>query len=354
MATMIPRSFLRGCRSRATLPSQGVPLCRLPSAALGRAFAAPTQTADVPRIPKSPAPVGHRPKPKELRDLKLGFLGWGAMAQAVSLGVVRKGLTEADSVACCDVVPEVLVSAKAEGLKTMASGAEVVDWADIVVVAVKPQVVNLVLREIAPHWTSNKILVSICAGVTIGEYEHGLRCAEGAKIIRVMPNTPCLVAEAATAYAGSNHCLEWELDLVHGIFSAVGRATHKVPEYLLNAVTGLSGSGPAYVYMLIQAMSDAGVHGGLPRNVSLSLATQTVIGAAKMVQQTETHPAVLKEAVTSPAGTTIAGVRVLERMNFSSAVIEAVEAARMRSEELSDTPDFLFEKKGKTSSLHSV
>merc|ERR1719240_160003 len=156
-----------------------------------------------------------------------------------------------------------------------------------------------------------------------------------------MPNTPCLVAEAATAYANSPSCEEWETDLVHGIFAAVGRATHHVPEYLLNAVTGLSGSGPAYVYMLIQALSDAGVHGGLPRNVALSLATQTVIGAAKMVQQTEIHPALLKEAVTSPAGTTIAGVRVLERMNFSSSVIEAIDAARLRSEALSRTPDFL-------------
>merc|ERR1719473_575113 len=129
------------------------------------------------------------------------------------------------------------------------------------------------------------------------------------------------------------------------MFAAVGQATHHVPEYLLNAVTGLSGSGPAYVYMLIQALSDAGVHGGLPRNVSLSLATQMVIGAAKMVQETGQHPAVLKESVTSPAGTTIAGVRVLERMGFNGSVIEAVESARLRSEELSQTPDFLFKKK---------
>merc|ERR1719473_993491 len=112
------------------------------------------------------------------------------------------------------------------------------------------------------------------------------------------------------------------------MFAAVGQATHRVPEHLLNAVTGLSGSGPAYVYMLINALSDAGVHGGLPRSVALSLATQTVLGAAKMVQESGQHPAVLKESVTSPAGTTIAGVRVLERHGFSSALIEAVEAAR--------------------------
>jgi pyrroline-5-carboxylate reductase len=246
-------------------------------------------------------------------------------------------------------VPQVLERAKKEGLHILGSDREVVDWADLIVVAVKPQVVDPVIASIAESWTPKKILVSICAGVTISQYEQGLRVRGGAKIVRIMPNTPCLIAEAATAYDGSRACDEWELELVHSIFAAVGRATHHVPEYLLNAVTGLSGSGPAYVYMLIQALSDAGVHGGLPRNVALSLATQTVIGAAKMVQQTETHPALLKEAVTSPAGTTIAGVRVLEKMNFSSAIIEAVEAARLRSEQLSDTPDFLFQKKTSSS-----
>lgn len=321
----------------------------LPSSAAGRSFsAAHVQTADLPILPPIPGPVLTRRKPKELRELKLGFIGWGAMAQAVSLGVLRKDLTENSMVACCDIVPEVLERAESAGLQVMHSNAEVVQWADIVVVAVKPQMVDPVIAEIAKHWKPNKILASICAGVTIGQYEHGLRCAEGAKVVRIMPNTPCLVAEAATAYAGSTACLEWELDLVHGIFSAVGRATHRVPEHLLNAVTGLSGSGPAYVYMLIQSLSDAGVHGGLPRNVALSLATQTVLGAAKMVQQTGTHPMLLKEAVTSPAGTTIAGVRVLEKMNFSSSIIEAVEAARGRSEELSKTPDLLFDKSKST------
>jgi len=314
----------------------------------------PIQTADVQVVPRPGKPVLERRKPKVLKDLKVGFLGWGAMAQAVSLGIVRKGLTDPSKIACCDVVPEVLELAKAEGLQAMRSNAEVVEWADIVVVAVKPQVVDPVVAEISRVWKRNKMLVSICAGVTIDKYEHGLQCPGGAKIFRIMPNTPCLVAEAATAYASSAACVEWELDLVHTMFAAVGHATHRVPEYLLNAVTGLSGSGPAYVYMMIQAMSDAGVHGGLPRNVALSLATQTVIGAARMVQQTETHPMVLKEAVTSPAGTTIAGVRVLEREGFSSAIIEAVEAARHRSEELAGDTDFLFEKKPPLSSISSV
>lgn len=270
--------------------------------------------------------------PQELKDLKLGFIGWGAMAQAVSLGILRKDLTNPENVMAIDVVPEMMQAAVREGLHTADSVRQLIEWADVVVVAVKPQGVGAVLNDVAPLWTSKKILVSICAGVTIETYLK--RLGETAKVVRVMPNTPCLVGEAATAYAGSRSCLEWELDLVNGMFGAVGVA-HRVPENLLDTVTGLSGSGPAYIYMLIQALSDAGVQGGLPRAVALSLATQTVLGASKMVQETGHHPAVLKEAVTSPAGTTIAGVSVLEKLGFSGTVMQAVEAARRRSQELS-------------------
>lgn len=284
--------------------------------------------------------------PPGLKDLKMGFVGWGAMAQAMSLGVLRKGLTSSKQMMVIDLEPKIMEEAEKEGLQTAHEIKGLVEWADIVVVAVKPQVIENVMPVVAPHWSQEKLLVSICAGVTIDTYLRGLpKYAEDAKVVRVMPNTSLLVGESATAFAGSDSCAEWELDLVHGMFGAIGGATHRVPEYLLNAVTGLSGSGPAYVYMLIQALSDAGVHGGLPRAVALSLATQTVIGAAKMVQETGQHPAVLKEAVTSPAGTTIAGVRVLERMGFNGAVIEAVEGARLRSEELSKTPDFLYQEK---------
>lgn len=294
---------------------------------------------DMPSFPVHKPRVPRPTAKKDLDQLNLGFIGWGAMAQAVSLGVVRMDLTKAEKVLCTDVVPEILEAARKEGLQVKTSIEEIISECQVVVVATKPQVVDSVIVDIAKHWTKDKILVSICAGVTINTYRRGL--GADAKVIRVMPNTPCLVGEAATAYAGSRSCLEWELDLVHNMFEAVGGATHKVPEYLLNTVTGLSGSGPAYIYMLIQAMSDAGVHGGLPRAVATSLAAQTVVGAAKMVQETGQHPAVLKEAVTSPAGTTIAGVRALEKNGFNNAILEAVEAARQRSEELSQEPDFL-------------
>lgn len=302
------------------------------------------ETADIPHIPATrPRRRTEALAPKELRDLKLGFLGWGAMAQAMSLGVLRKELTTPQSIMATDIVPEIVEVASKEGLQTAKTCQEVVEWADIVVMAVKPQVVEDVLSNIHPDWTSQKLMVSICAGTTIDTYLGGL--GYKTKVVRVMPNSSCLIGEAATAYAGSQAVSEWELDLVHSMFEAVGGATHRVPEHLLNAVTGLSGSGPAYVYMMINALSDAGVHGGLPRSVALSLAAQTVLGAAKMVQESGQHPMVLKEAVTSPAGTTIAGVRTLEKMGFNTAVIEAVEAARMRSEQLSRKPDFLYEMK---------
>lgn len=345
MASMLASSFLTrlstqtNCARAAVVKTHGfagISMMRLP----------PEESAD---LPASVPPLRKLDKPQktpppELQSLKLGFIGWGAMAQAVSLGVLRKELTDPNMVRATDVMPEILAAAQEHGITMEKSNTDLVNWADVVVVAVKPQVVDNVLAEIASSWDSSKILVSICAGITIDTYVAGLGGSSPAKVVRVMPNTPCLVGEAASAYAGSVSCAEWELDLVHKIFAAVGGATHRVPEHLLNAVTGLSGSGPAYVYMLIQALSDAGVHGGLPRSVALSLAAQTVMGSAKMVQEGQ-HPAVLKEAVTSPAGTTIAGVRVLEKAAFNSSIIEAVEAARTRSEELSKTPDFLFETK---------
>lgn len=301
-------------------------------------WAAATRSEESVDVPKSPSVIKvTREKQKLcLRDRKVGFIGWGAMAQALSLGILREEITDVGQIMVTDIVPEMTKAAQKAGLHTTTSDKEVAEWADIVVIATKPQSVDQVLAHIQPSWKAEKLLVSICAGITIEAYQKGL--GPETRVVRVMPNTPALVGESATAYAGSLTCEDLNLDLVHEMFGAVGHATHRVPESLLDAVTGLSGSGPAFVYMLIQALSDAGVHGGLPRAVALSLATQTVVGAARMVQDTKKHPMVLKEAVTSPAGTTIAGVRTLEKMGFSSAIFEAVEAARVRSEELGKKP----------------
>jgi len=270
---------------------------------------------------------------KKLDSVKIGFIGWGSMAQAISLGLLREAATVPQQIMVSGRRQEVLEEAEKEGMASSTSNKAVAEWADIVVVAVKPQMLGNVMPELAGVWCKDKVLVSVCAGVPIDSFLQTL--GNDAKVVRTMPNTPCMIGEAATAYAGSESCLEEELELVEKMFAAVGKATHKVPEHLMNAVTGVSGSGPAYIYMIIQAMSDAGVHSGLPRDVSLSLATQTVIGAAKMVQTSGKHPSILKEAVTSPAGTTIAGVKALEQAGLTAAVMGAVHAATSRAEELS-------------------
>eukprot|EP00930_Biecheleria_cincta_P013755 TRINITY_DN12110_c0_g1_i1.p1 TRINITY_DN12110_c0_g1~~TRINITY_DN12110_c0_g1_i1.p1 ORF type:complete len:380 (-),score=76.51 TRINITY_DN12110_c0_g1_i1:177-1241(-) len=268
---------------------------------------------------------------RQLKDVRIGFIGWGSMAQAISLGLLREDATAPEKIMVSGRREEVLDKARKEGMDASTSNRSVAEWADIVVVAVKPQMLDSVMPDIAAAWHKDKLLVSVCAGVSIDTFLQKL--GENAKVVRTMPNTPCMIGEAATAYSGSSQCEDWELQLVDDLFSAVGKV-HQVPEHLMNAVTGVSGSGPAYIYMLIQALSDAGVHSGLPRDVSLSLATQTVVGAAKMVQ-TGTHPALLKESVTSPGGTTIAGVKALEMGGFNATVMQAVHAAKTRSEELS-------------------
>jgi pyrroline-5-carboxylate reductase len=153
------------------------------------------------------------------------------------------------------------------------------------------------------------------------------------RMVRVMPNTPCLVGASASAYAAGEAATEDDLKLVDRLLNAVGRA-YRLPEHLLDAVTGLSGSGPAYVYVMIEALSDGGVRVGLPRDVATALAAQTVLGAARMVLETQQHPSVLKDKVTSPGGTTIAGLHALERGGFRAALIDAVEAATQRAKEL--------------------
>jgi pyrroline-5-carboxylate reductase len=188
-----------------------------------------------------------------------------------------------------------------------------------------------VLAELGKVILSSHVVISIAAGVTIREISTGL--GSSVRLIRVMPNTPCLVGASATGYSPGSTATAEDVELVGRLFGAVGKA-FRVSEPLLDAVTGLSGSGPAYVYTLIEALSDGGVRCGLPRDVALALAAQTVLGAAKMILETGQHPAVLKDAVTSPGGTTIAGLQVLERAGFRSAAIDAVEAATRRAQEL--------------------
>jgi pyrroline-5-carboxylate reductase len=217
------------------------------------------------------------------------------------------------------------------GAKAAASAALLAKDVDVIILAVKPQQMAAVLSELRPAIKPHHLLISIAAGVRIATLSKGL--GENVRIVRVMPNTPCLVGQSASGYCLGPAATAADGVLVGQLLGAVGRA-FAVDEKLLDAVTGLSGSGPAFVYTVIEALSDGGVRMGLPRDVALSLAAQTVLGSAEMVLQTGEHPAVLKDRVTSPGGTTIAGLQALETGGLRAALMAAVEAATRRSIEL--------------------
>jgi pyrroline-5-carboxylate reductase len=262
----------------------------------------------------------------------VGFLGAGQMATALAAGWARAGLLDvARSLAADPAAAAREKFTQTTGVRTAGTNAEVAVAADVLVLAVKPQVMADVLAEVRPHLTPNHLVISIAAGVTLKTLADGL--GSGLRFVRVMPNTPCLVGASASGYAAGPTATADDAVLVGRLFGAVGVAM-PVPEHLLDAVTGLSGSGPAFVYVLIEALADGGVRVGLPRDAALKLAAQTVLGSAKMVLETGQHPAALKDAVASPGGTTIAGLHALERAAFRAALMDAVEAAANRAAEL--------------------
>jgi pyrroline-5-carboxylate reductase len=205
---------------------------------------------------------------------------------------------------------------------------------DIVVVAVKPQDIAPVLTELAPALRPGTLVVSLCAGLPTALFEGALPA--GTPVVRVMPNTPMLVGEAMSAISPGTHATDDHLATVEKLLAAVGRVV-RVPESQQDAVTALSGSGPAYFFFLVEAMIDAGILLGLPRAVAADLIVQSAFGAARMLRESNDHPVILREAVTSPAGTTIAAIRELERHGVRAALIAAIEAARDRSVELGRT-----------------
>ena len=263
--------------------------------------------------------------------LAVGFLGAGQMATALAVGWARAGLLDPARSVASDPSPAARSSfGQATGVPTAATNAEVVSACDVLILAVKPQVLPVVLADLRPHLAPRHLLVSIAAGVTL----KALGEASGeARVVRVMPNTPCLVGASAAGFSLGARATPHDAATVGELFGAVGKV-HHLPEHLLDAVTGLSGSGPAFVYVMIEALADGGVKAGLPRDVAMSLAAQTVFGSAKMVLETGTHPAALKDAVASPGGTTIAGLHALERAAFRAALMDAVEAAATRAREL--------------------
>lgn len=265
-------------------------------------------------------------------DKKIAFLGGGNMAEALIKGILASGTAKAGQISVTDISGDRLeYLKKTYGIIVQKSNKDAVSGADVVLLCVKPQVIDKVLEEIAPAAGSGKLVISIAAGITLARIEKALTA--NPRVVRVMPNTPALVLAGAAALTGGKNATVDDLALAQSIFNSVGRAV-VVEEKLMDAVTGLSGSGPAYVFMIIDALSDAGVKTGLPRQLALELAAQTVYGSAKMVIETGEHPGKLRDMVTSPGGTTIEGLHALEKGKLRATLMNAVEAATARSKEL--------------------
>jgi pyrroline-5-carboxylate reductase len=239
-------------------------------------------------------------------SLSVGFIGAGMMSSALMGGLTEKKV--ASQITCSDVWEPARQAASEKGYKATESNSEVCRCGtDALILAVKPNVISTVCADVSESG-GDAVVISIAAGVKLSVLEAAL---PGRRVVRVMPNTPCLVGEAASGFSLGALCNDSDREIVKKIFGSVGIAT-EVKEELLDAVTGVSGSGPAYVFQFIEALSDGGVRAGLPRNIATQLAAQTVKGAAEMVLQTGKHPGLLKDGVTSPGGTTIAGVEALE------------------------------------------
>ncbi|MEW6594926.1 MAG: pyrroline-5-carboxylate reductase [Thermodesulfobacteriota bacterium] len=264
---------------------------------------------------------------------KIGFVGGGRMAEALVKGMLASGLTQAKYLAAADPSKERRETlAREYRIKTHATADKVWQECEIVILAVKPQVVKAVLAESRELVTVSHLIISIAAGVPLALLEGCLSHCR-ARVVRVMPNTPALVLAAASALSPGRYATEKDLACAKAIFDAVGTSV-VLDECYLDAVTGLSGSGPAYVFSFLEALTDAGVKVGLARPVAETLALQTILGSVQLALETQGHPAELRAMVTSPGGTTIAGLHALERGAFRGLIMDAVEAATLRSREL--------------------
>jgi pyrroline-5-carboxylate reductase len=264
---------------------------------------------------------------------KIGFIGGGQMARALAKGFLRAELIEAGQLLASDPAQDARdgFAAAISGARVTADNLQVVAESQVIFLAVKPQYMPAVLDELSGRITADHLVVSIAGGVRLATLAEKL--GEDARLIRVMPNTPALVGQGASGFALGGVASEQDAALVERLLRAVGM-TYRVEEKLLDAVTGLSGSGPAFVFVMIEALSDGGVRMGLPRHIATALAAQTLRGAAEMVLDGNDHPAVLKDRVASPGGTTIAGLQALENGGVRATLIAAVEAATLRSIEL--------------------
>jgi len=266
-----------------------------------------------------------------MENRKIGLLGAGNMASALIRGLLGSKTLRPEQIRASDLRADQLAELeKSYGIQTHADNAELIAWANVVVLAVKPQVIASVLEQMASVIKSDTLVISIAAGVPVSALEARL---PGARVLRAMPNTAAIALAGATGIAAGSNAKPEDLALARTLFDAVGRSA-VLDESALDAVTGLSGSGPAYVMLMIEALADGGVKVGLSRDTALMLAAQTVYGSAKLLLETGEHPARLKDMVTSPGGTTIAGLHALEGGGLRHTLMNAVEAATRRATEL--------------------
>lgn len=266
-----------------------------------------------------------------MKNERLTLIGGGNMAEAILRGILESGVAEPGSVTVCDISSERRETlSRRYAVSCTESSAQAIAASPMVLLAVKPDVLGIVLDENRQH-LADKAVVSIAAGWTMTAIRE--RLGGSARLLRVMPNTPAMVGEGMSVLSADHTLRDGEAAYAHSIFSALGRVL-TLPEKYFDAVTAVSGSGPAYVYLFIEALADGGVKQGLPRAAAIELSAQTVLGAAKMVLDSGSHPGALKDAVCSPGGTTIEAVYALENAGFRGAVMKAVERCAEKSRSL--------------------
>jgi len=270
-----------------------------------------------------------------LKDKKIGIIGTGNMGEALASGLVSSKKSSPDHIICTDVREDSLESIKDNyGVVTTTNNSDAIRESDIIIYSVKPQILASVLKETAPCLDMSKLVISIAAGVPLAAIESCVN--KELRLVRVMPNIAAFVKEGATAIAAGKNTRKDDIKLAKTIFDSVGKSVFIEENILMDAITGLSGSGPAYIFLIVDALADAGVKMGLSRKDALFLSSQTVLGSAKLLMETKEHPGQLKDRVTSPGGTAIAGIHTLEKGGLRTTLINAVEAATTRSKELGE------------------
>jgi pyrroline-5-carboxylate reductase len=267
-----------------------------------------------------------------MNSKKIAIVGGGNMGMALASGILQTKWATPDRIMIAEPLKEKIEKAKsAHGIKASHSNLEAATWADVVLLSIKPQIMSHVLDEIKPAMKDSKLLISVAAGVTTAQIEK--KVGGKVPVIRAMPNIAAVVREAATAICPGKYATPEDLKTARHIFESVGIVVD-VDEDLMDAVTGLSGTGPMYVFQILEGLSDAGVKVGLSRDTANTLAVQTLIGSSKLIKETKEHPAKLKDLVTSPGGTAISALHSLERNGLKAMLIDAVEVASKRSSEL--------------------